>query len=135
MRSAVLQVFVLVGLLGACGGGTVSEPNPDAAADGPRYDAMAGGDGGMTDGGPPSDAPATVEAAASCPVGCPVGQIVVTWDLSFPGYPGSNGCACKPDPCPDAGVDCPCFDACQQVAPGGGCCNWAGTTLSCNACG
>jgi hypothetical protein len=75
------------------------------------------------------------EEAAACPVTCPTGEILVTWDLSSPGFPGPSGCACKPAPCPDAGVGCDAFEACQQLALGGGCCGWSGSSLFCNACG
>lgn len=71
---------------------------------------------------------------STCPASCPPGQIVVSWDDWSPGYPGTSGCGCTPDPCPDAGISCSCATACEHLDHGL-CCDWAGTTLYCNSCG
>ena len=71
---------------------------------------------------------------STCPASCPPGQIVVSWDDWSPGYPGTSGGGCTPDPCPDAGISCSCATACEHLDHGL-CCDWAGTTLYCNSCG
>ncbi|HEY8042125.1 MAG TPA: hypothetical protein VIF15_20115 [Polyangiaceae bacterium] len=130
LAPALVPLFTAL-LLGACGNAGTSPPSPpDATPDGAQAD-----DAASDDAAAPTDAPATSDGAGSCPTSCPAGQIVVTWNLSSPGFPGPSGCACKPDPCADGGVGCPCDPACQLTAPGGGCCNWFGSALSCNACG
>ena len=82
----------------------------------------------------PFDVGSDGSGSGACPASCPTGQTIVSYDDSAPGLPGPSGCDCKPDPCPDAGTGCECTAACEQFGHGD-CCNWAGTTLSCNECG
>jgi hypothetical protein len=74
------------------------------------------------------------DAGSGCPASCPPGQVIVNFNDSAPGFPGPSGCACQSAPCPDGGVACSCDSACEQLGHGA-CCNWAGTTLTCNECG
>ncbi len=147
---ALLPLGLAVGALAACGGDTAlphadargidgglppdGAPRPDSSADS-SGDSPAPSTDSSTDSSLARDGTVpAADASTTCPVSCPAGQVVVSWDDSAPGFPGPVGCACKVDPCPDAGTGCDCASACEQLGHGA-CCSWQGATLSCNECG
>jgi hypothetical protein len=130
LRSFLAIALAAAGVV-ACSNssGAASSSSPDAAFDGAEGEdaADATADSATIDAPPP-------DGSLGCPASCPSGDIIVYWNDSSPGFPGSSGCACKPDPCGEGGVGCPCESACEALAHGG-CCNWSGAMLMCNECG